>query len=61
MLETGRWQAIVKTLSDGRRMFCGIERSKKSRKSALKYMCPPQDLERLVRDHKAKQPQPEVS
>lgn len=55
MLRTGRWQAIVKNVA-GRRMFLGIERaSKRSRKNHVKYMCPPQDLDRLLEEH-AKKP-----
>lgn len=55
MLQTGRWQAIVKNVA-GRRMFLGIERiSKRSRKNRVKYMCPPQDLDRLLAEH-AKKP-----
>jgi len=39
--KSGKYQAIVKTLSDGRRVFCGIERKKRSSKYREKLLCNP--------------------
>ena len=51
LLNTGRYQAIVKEIA-GRRMFIGIERiSKRSRRYQQKFMCTPVDLEQLVKKH----------
>ena len=57
MIKTGRFKAIIKQVGT-RRMFVGIERSSRSRKSQVKFMCPPQDLDQLVEKHQAKLAQP---
>jgi hypothetical protein len=57
MIKTGRFKAIIKQVGT-RRMFVGIERSKRSRKSQIKYMCPPQDLDQLVEKHNASKDAP---
>lgn len=58
MLKTGRWKAIVKQVG-ARRMFMGIERvSTRSRKRQVKYMCAPQDLDRLVAEHEREKAKP---
>lgn len=60
MLQTGRYQAIVKDVA-GRRMFLGIERiSSRSRKRSRKYMCPPIDLDKVLKEHAEKKSQSET-
>jgi hypothetical protein len=48
-----KWQAIVKTLADGRRMLCGFERKKRrSRKYRIKELInPPVILTEIVAAH----------
>jgi hypothetical protein len=52
-----KWQAIVKTLVDGRRQLLGFERkSKQSRKYATKlWIRPPVILDEIVAAHKTQE------